>query len=353
MRPPQRTLRRVRALALIALQPFMLASCEGGPTQSLDSEAGASTMLNQYHYAKTVTITLPDSTLLPGRKVQLSAEVRDQDGLVVSWAPVTWSTGDSEIVTVSSSGLITAGDKIGTTTVSAFSDGVTATRTLSVDPPWDGAQSSGDDSDADDSDADDSDSDNDSDSDGSDSTATPDDGPDSEGTDSVTTPAASPVHMISISANATTLKVGETTQIAGVVRDVNGTPVPDVAVSWSTSQASVATVVSTSLTAGLLTASGVGTSTVFAKADTVVRSITLTVIDSATAPAPSPSAPVPAGGSGGSYGSAAAAELPRASVNTAYPTANRQVRVPAGGNLQAAIDAAQAGDELLLAPGAV
>jgi hypothetical protein len=39
-------------------------------------------------------------------------------------------------------------------------------------------------------------------------------------------------------------------------------------------------------------------------------------------------------------------------VNTAYPAPLRQVRVPAGANLQAAIDAAQPGDELLLAPGA-
>lgn len=321
MRPPQRSLRRVSALALIALHPLVLASCDASRlAQPLDSETGASQMLNQYHYAKTVTIALPDSTLIPGRQMQVRAEVRDQDGLVVSWAPVTWSTDGSGIVSISSDGLITA-DKVGTTTISAFSDGVTATRTLSVDPPWDGAETRSDE-------------------------------PTSEDKDTASTPGVA-VHMVSISANATTLKVGETTQISGVVRDINGTPIADVPISWSTSQTSVATVASTSPTAGLLTASGVGTSTVYAKADTAVRSITVTVIDSATtAPAPAPSEPVPAGGSGGSYGSAAAAELPRASVNTAYPSSNRQVRVPAGGDLQAAIDAAQAGDELLLAPGA-
>ena len=46
------------------------------------------------------------------------------------------------------------------------------------------------------------------------------------------------------------------------------------------------------------------------------------------------------------------AELPRASVSTTYPTPARQVRVAAGASLQAALDAAQPGDELLLAPGA-
>ena len=276
-------------------------------------------MLNQYHYAKSVTINLPDSTLIPGRQMQVSAEVRDQDGLVVSWAPVTWSTDGSGIVSISSTGLITA-EEIGTTTISALSDGVKTTRTLSVDPPWDDTDSRSDE-------------------------------PTAEDKDSTAAPGVA-VHMVSISANATTLKVGETTQISGVVRDVDGTPIPDVPISWSTSPMSVATVESTNPTSGLLTARGAGTATVYAKADTVVRSIVVTVLDSATTqPAPAPS--VPSGGSGNSYGSAAPAELPRASVNTAYPSPNRQVRVPAGGSLQAAIDAAQAGDEILLAPGAV
>ena len=157
--------------------------------------------------------------------------------------------------------------------------------------------------------------------------------------------------MISITANATTLKIGEVTQVSGVVRDGNGTPIADVPITWSTSPTTVATIASTSASAGVLTAKGVGTATVYAKADTVVRSITITVNDSASTTTPAPS--VPTGASGGSYGSATAAELPRVTVNTAYPAAARQIRVPAGANLQAAIDAAQAGDELLLAPGAV
>ncbi|HEU4722276.1 MAG TPA: right-handed parallel beta-helix repeat-containing protein, partial [Gemmatimonadaceae bacterium] len=158
-------------------------------------------------------------------------------------------------------------------------------------------------------------------------------------------------HMISISVNASTLKVGETTQISGVVRDINGAPIPGVPVTWSASPTTVATVTSTAATAGLVTARGAGTAIVYAKADTAVRSIVLTVTDSTTTTT-TPTEPVPAGASGGSYGSATVAELPRLSVNTAYPTPSRQVRIPAGADLQAAINAAQPGDELLLAPGA-
>jgi hypothetical protein len=48
----------------------------------------------------------------------------------------------------------------------------------------------------------------------------------------------------------------------------------------------------------------------------------------------------------------AKAELPRVTVDVKYPSGGRAVRVPAGANLQAALDAARPGDVLLLAPGA-
>ena len=49
---------------------------------------------------------------------------------------------------------------------------------------------------------------------------------------------------------------------------------------------------------------------------------------------------------------AAKAELPRVTVDTKYPSGGRAIRVRAGTDLQAAIDAARPGDVLLLAPGA-
>src|SRR3982751_5459720 len=51
-------------------------------------------------------------------------------------------------------------------------------------------------------------------------------------------------------------------------------------------------------------------------------------------------------------GKVASAELPRVTVNTAYPSGGRAVRVSARANLQDALDAARPGDVLLLAPGA-
>ena len=311
MRQSPRWFRTILSPVLVGLQALVIASCEparlAGP---LSADESANGMLNQYHRAEQVTIAVTDSSLAPGQQIQATAEVRDQDGLVVPWAPVVWSAPSESVVTVSSEGLLTAGTSSGTATISAYSDGITAQVVITV---GDGA---------------------------------------AQQSDTTRSTSSVAVHMISITANAATLKVGETTQISGVVRDINGTPIPDVPITWTTSPATVATVASTSPTAGLITAKGAGTVTLYAKADTATRFITLAVTDTAVTPDAAPSAPVPSGASGGSYGSATAAELPRATVNTAYPSPARQVRVPAGADLQAAINAAQPGDELLLAPGA-
>src|SRR5690348_9309472 len=45
-------------------------------------------------------------------------------------------------------------------------------------------------------------------------------------------------------------------------------------------------------------------------------------------------------------------ELPRVYLETKYPTVSRKVPVRAGSNLQAALNAARSGDELVLAAGA-
>jgi hypothetical protein len=325
MRPPQRSYRFI-APVLLGLQALVLVSCEASRT--LDPFSADELTANAQHNGRRVhdiALSVPDSSLTPSQQVQATAVVRDFQGRVMPESRVQWDVASQEVATVSPRGLVTAGSGNGTTTITATMDGVSSAMTVNVaaeqeseTPP----EAAGDDT----------------------SSASPD--------SATPPPTGAPVHMVSITANATTLKVGEVTQVSGVVRDGNGTPIADVPITWSTSPISVATIAGTSTSAGLLTAKGVGTATIYANADTVVRSITVTVVDSATTTT-TPDQSVPSGASGGSYGSATAAELPRASVNTAYPGAARQIRVAAGSNLQDAIDAAQAGDELLLPPGAV
>jgi hypothetical protein len=304
MRQTQRTFRSVLSPVLVGLQALALASCE--PTQPLlvqppsasrGEQPNAKASQNGVHF---ITIATTDSSLAKGQQVQATAVARQADGTPMTQANVAWSISPTTVATISETGLITGGSTAGTATVSATAVGVTSSLTITV------AATSA-------------------------------------------TSTSAPVHMVSITANATTLKVGEVTQVTAVARDIQGTPLPDQSITWSTSPTSVATVVASGTTSGVLTAKSAGTATLYAKADSVTSSITVTVVDSGATTATAPVGNVP---TGGSYGSATAAELPRLSVATAYPTPSRQVRVPAGASLQDAINAAQPGDELLLAPGA-
>jgi hypothetical protein len=295
-----RTIRSIVPAALVGLQALVLASCEPvqpllvqKPSFSPDSTSPSGyTSIYGVHY---ITITTTDSSLTTGQTVQATAVPRDYYGNPITQAPVTWSISPTTVATISSTGVITGGSTSGTATVSATADGVTRSMNITV---------------------------------------------------AATSTSTAKVHMITITANASQIKIGQSTQVTGVVKDVNGTPIANVPITWSTSPTTVATVISSTATTGLVTGKGVGTATVYAKADTVVRQISIKVVDSAT------TSSAGSGATGASYGTAAVAALPRLTVNTAYPVPLRRVRVPAGSSLQAAIDAAQPGDELLLAPGA-
>jgi hypothetical protein len=63
--------------------------------------------------------------------VQLSAQLRDASGNILTGRTITWSSANSGIATVGSSGLVT-GKAAGTTTVSATADGVSGSATVTV-----------------------------------------------------------------------------------------------------------------------------------------------------------------------------------------------------------------------------
>ncbi|HEX7979407.1 MAG TPA: Ig-like domain-containing protein, partial [Gemmatimonadaceae bacterium] len=307
MHPIIRTIRTLVPPVLVGLQAVMLASCE--PVQPLlvqkpfsPDSLNPSAYVSQYgvHW---IQLSMPDSSLTTGQQVQVTGIPRDIPGNAIMQAPITWSITPTNVATISPTGLVTGGSTSGTATISATADGVTRSMTITV---------------------------------------------------TATAPKpSSPVHMITITANASQLKIGQSTQVTGVAKDVNGTPIANVPITWSTSPATVATATTNSATTGTILGKGIGTATVYAKADTVTRQITITVIDSASSSSSStPTQPVPPGGTGTLNAIATMATLPQATVNAAYPAPTRQVRVAAGANLQTAINAAQPGDELLLAPGA-
>ena len=237
----------------------------------------------------TVEIGLP-SSINVGQSVQANVTLKDQNGGTLTNRSIAFVSSDANIASVSSSGLVTA-HKGGAVTVTASSEGKSASTVVTAVAPK---------------------------------------------------PA---VYSITLAAGTTSLKIGEITQVTAVPKDVNGAPISGLSITWWSSASGVATVSSTGVASGR----SAGTAQIYAKADAVTSNIALTVVDDVV---PDPETTPSTGGTGTLQAIANLAELPRASVNTAYPSPNRQVRIAAGANLQAAIDAAQPGDELLLAPGA-
>ena len=236
----------------------------------------------------SVTLSVA-SSINVGQSAQASVTLKDASGNVLTGRPVYYVSSDANIASVSAGGLVTA-LKGGAVTITASSEGQTANAVVTSVAPK---------------------------------------------------PA---VKSITLTSNASTLNVGELTQVTAIPKDVNGAPITGLSITWSSSPSAVATVSSS----GMAAARSAGTAQIYAQVDAVSSNIGITVLDTM----PTPTSSSYPGGNGTLGAIAALAELPRASVSTAYPSPVRQVRVAAGANLQSAIDAAQPGDELLLAPGA-
>jgi len=176
MHPIIRTIRTIVPPVLVGLQALVLISCEPinplavqQPSMSADSlRPSAYTSIYGVHY---VTITTTDSSLVTGQQVQATGIPRDYYGNPIMQAPVTWSISPTNVATISATGLITGGSTSGTATVYATADGQTRSMTI---------------------------------------------------TNTAKSTTSAPVHMVSITANATQLKVGQSAQVSGVVLPVDG-----------------------------------------------------------------------------------------------------------------------------------
>ncbi|HWJ21686.1 MAG TPA: Ig-like domain-containing protein [Gemmatimonadaceae bacterium] len=154
----------------------------------------------------SITVTPTSATLVTGQTVQLTATVKDAAGNVLSDRTVTWSTSDPFIALVSGSGLVT-GVNAGTATITATVEGKQATATIVVQPV--------------------------------------------------------PVATVTVAPSTATVTVGQTVQLSATVKDASGNVLSDRTVTWTTSDAAVATVSSS----GLVTGVGVGTATITATSE--------------------------------------------------------------------------------------
>src|SRR5206468_839509 len=77
----------------------------------------------------SVDVTPATATVQAGQTVQLTATPRDANGAALSGRAVSWSSSNTSVATVSSSGLV-SGVTLGSATISATSEGKTGTASI-------------------------------------------------------------------------------------------------------------------------------------------------------------------------------------------------------------------------------
>jgi len=203
------------AVASVNASGLVTASAAGSATLSgtVDTRVGSATVNVTIAPRPVASVTLtPNSGTLTqiGATLQLGATVRDDAGAVVTGRTIAWSSSNSAIVTVNSSGLVTA-VAAGTATISGTVDSKVGTAAITV------------------------------------------------------AIAPRPIASVEVTPPTATLtQVGATVQLSATVRDDAGAVVTDRTITWSSSNTAVATV----STGGLVTAMAAGTATVSATVDT-------------------------------------------------------------------------------------
>lgn len=166
-----------------------------------------------------VTLTPSSATLDVNDVVSLIARATDSNGNVLTGRVTTWSSSNTSVVTVSPAGVATAVSP-GVATVTASVEGKTANASITVSAPSQGA-----------------------------------------------------VASIELSSNSTSLDVGQSTQAVATLRDAQGNVLSGQTVTWTTVDATIATVSSS----GLIKAQSGGSVAIIASSGGVSGSLAVTV----------------------------------------------------------------------------
>jgi trimeric autotransporter adhesin len=197
-----------RSVAFVA----RLALCGLAVTACVDGGGGGLALPE----ATTVEISPNPASVPAGLATQLSAAVKDQNGIAYTDARVRWSTSAPSIATVSDSGLVT-GVTAGSAVITATAEGKRGTVTVTVTPP--------------------------------------------------------PVAAITLTPGSATLRVGATIELAVTTRDRAGAVLTGRPVDWTTSNSSAVTVSGN----GIVTAIGPGTAMITAISEGVSANASFTV----------------------------------------------------------------------------
>ncbi|HUQ81506.1 MAG TPA: Ig-like domain-containing protein [Gemmatimonadaceae bacterium] len=100
----------------------------------LDQVSGSATVDVVPVSVSSISITpAGGQTVFEGSTLQLSAVTRDGTGNILTGRPVSWTTSNQSVATVSSGGLV-SGAALGTTQITAESEGKTASTQITVSP---------------------------------------------------------------------------------------------------------------------------------------------------------------------------------------------------------------------------
>ena len=219
--------RLIRACAPIAVA-LVLASCvDNSALVDAPGTPGPSPV-------KWVLITPGAAQIAPGKNVALQVELQDGAGRDLSGQPVKWSSSDTTVAVVDSSGNVTA-RKVGTAHIVAASGQTSAYSVVSV------------------------------------STAPP------------------PALFVTLSPSSVSIPVQGDAQIFATVKDASGNVVPTAQVTWASSNPSIASV----STSGEVTGGNPGSAVITATAGSGHSTSSVTVTPTSTTPPSSPPPPPP------------------------------------------------------------
>ena len=155
----------------------------------------------------SVSVTPATAKLVVGGSLQLKAAAVDSNGGVVTGLPVSWSSSNSAVASVSSNGTVQT-LSAGTTSIIALIQGVNGTASITVNEP------------------------------------------------------APSVSSVSLTPSSATLAVGESVQLSATAKDGNGSTIPGLTASWTTSAPAVVSVSSSGVVRGLASGTSVVTGTI-------------------------------------------------------------------------------------------
>jgi uncharacterized protein YjdB len=102
-------------------------------TASSEGKSAVATITVSLVPVVSVVVTPASNTLVVGQTTQLTAQLKDEAGSILTGRAITWTTNSPTVATVTSEGLVT-GVGAGTATITAASEGRSATAAITVNP---------------------------------------------------------------------------------------------------------------------------------------------------------------------------------------------------------------------------